>query len=291
MGHDTFQVGDLTAVIGDNDKYEGQAQGYNGVHRLTHRTEATTLFVPTVSGLNLEHYFDGEQGLQGKGNNEIFFEPRRAPMTFTKVSDQEAELHQPPTPTFQMESWTRFKLVAPHYIDFTFRFKPHQHVFKHGYVGVFWASYINAPDDRSIYFRGGKTWQQYCSQAHDLNSTVVHKDDSFQLTFSPDTRSALFKQLSPLRYDDPFYYGHFKNHVFILMFDRTEGIRFSHSPVGGGRNAALETHNPAWDWQFILPKYEVLKEYGFRARAVYREKCSRAEVAKEFEAWRASLSK
>ena len=34
-----------------------------------------------------------------------------------------------------------------------FRFRPTQHVFTHGYIGLFWASYINAPEDKSIYFR------------------------------------------------------------------------------------------------------------------------------------------
>jgi len=72
------------------------------------------------------------------------------------------------------------------------------------------------------------------------------------------------------------------------MFDRSEGIRFSHSPSSGGPPSAPE---PAWDWQYILPKYEVLQEYSFRARVVYREKCSRDEVLKEFKTWRDSLGK
>jgi hypothetical protein len=37
-------------------------------------------------------------------------------MTLAKISDSEAELHQEETPTFHLESWTRFKIVAPHYI-------------------------------------------------------------------------------------------------------------------------------------------------------------------------------
>src|SRR2546422_5575789 len=120
MPRDTFQVGDLTAVIGDNEGYEGHRAGYNGVHRLTHRTNPKSLF--TVTGLNLEHIFDGDQDL--RGDRTVTFEPRNAPMTFTKISESEAELHQPPTPTFHLESWTRFKLVAPHYIDLAFRCKP-----------------------------------------------------------------------------------------------------------------------------------------------------------------------
>ena len=133
MARETFQIGDLTAVIGDNEGYEGRRAGYNGVHRLTHRTNPKPLF--TVTGLNLEHIFDGDQDL--RGDRTVTFEPRNAPMTFTKISESEAELHQPPTPTFHLESWTRFKLVAPRYIDLTFRCKPHQHVFTNGYIGLF----------------------------------------------------------------------------------------------------------------------------------------------------------
>jgi hypothetical protein len=290
MAHDTFQAGDLTAVIGDNAAHDEHRAGYNGVHRLVHRTEATTLFVPTVAGLNLEHIFDGEQEFRdSEGERKVFYEPRHSPMQFKRISDTEAELYQEETPTFHLESWTRFKLVAPHYLDMTFRCRPTQHVFRHGYIGLFWASYINAPEDKSIYFRGNKQWQQLCSQRHNAESTVLHRDDQFRLLFSPGTGDALFKNYSPLRYEEPFFYGLFKRHLFLLMFDRSEGIRFTHSPSGGGTNAAEQTTNPAWDFQFILPAYEVLKDYSFRARAVYRERCSRPEVLREFEAWRKSI--
>jgi hypothetical protein len=287
MAHDTFQVGDLTAVIGDNAAHGEHRAGYNGVHSLVHRSEAVNLFVPTVAGLNLEHIMDGDQELRDvNGARRVFFEPRNSPMEFKKLSDAEAELHQEPTPTFHLESWTRFKLVAPHYIDFTFRCKPTQHVFKHGWIGLFWASYINAPEDKSMYFRGDRQWQQLCTPRHNRLSTITHKDDRFELTFTPNLGDALFKNLSPLQFDEPFFYGLFRKHMFLVMFDRSEGIRFTHSPSGGGVNAQLQTTNPAWDFQFILPQYEVLKEYGFRARVVYRERCERSEVLREFAEWR-----
>ena len=129
MASAEFKVGDLTAVIGDNSADGEHRAGYNGIWRLTHRSELTNLFVPTVAGLNLEHIFDGDKELSDvETTRKVFFEPRNAPMEFKKISDAEAELHQPPTPTFRLESWTRFKLVAPHYIDFEFRCKPTQHV-------------------------------------------------------------------------------------------------------------------------------------------------------------------
>jgi hypothetical protein len=284
MARETFQVGDLTALIGDNEAYEGHRAGYNGIHRLTHRTNPKSLF--TVTGLNLEHIFDGVQDLQG--DTKVFFEPRNFPMTFTKISDSEAELHQEPTPTFHLESWTRFKLVAPHYIDLTFRCKPHQHAFRNGYIGLFWASYIDGPENKSLYFRDPKGWVQFSTQTHFDQSTVLHADDKFQLKTAPGTRETLYKNLSPLRFTDPFYYGYFGTHQYILMFDRTDGIRFSHSPSGGGPPSNTET---AWDWQYILPTYEVLQEYTYRARVAYRERCSREEVLEEYRRWRETLAK
>src|SRR5438128_6222632 len=82
MAHDTFQAGDLTAIIGDNGAAGQHREGYNGVWSLTHRREATNLFVPAVSGLNLEHIFDGDRFDMDNNTRRIFFEPRHAPMTF-----------------------------------------------------------------------------------------------------------------------------------------------------------------------------------------------------------------
>jgi hypothetical protein len=285
MAHDTFQLGDLTAVIGDNSAEGDHKAGYNGIWSLHHRTEPANLFVPGVAGLNLEHIFDGSQG-DYDNTRKIFFEPRNAPMSFQKLSDTSAELHQPPTPTFQLESWTKFELVAPHSIDMRFRFVPTQHAFEYGYIGLFWANYINAPDDKSIYFRNGGIWQQMCSQRHNDESTVRHRDDHFDLKFRAGLGDALYKNFSPLRFEEPFFYGLYHNHLYMVMFDRTEGIRMTHSPSGGGMNKERQTSNPAWDFQYILPRYEVVKEYQFRVRAVYREKCNRAQVLQEFEKWR-----
>src|SRR5262245_32779732 len=285
MAHDTFRVGDLTAVIGDNGEHKGHRAGYNGLWSLTHRREDTNLFVPAVAGLNLEHIFDGHR-FDADKTRTIFFEPRNEPMTFRRVSDSEAELHQPPTRTFHLESWTRFTLVAPHYVDMQFRFRPTQHAFQHGYIGLFWASYIHAPDDRSMYFRSGGRWEQLCTQRHNDESTVRHRDDKVELRYTAGFPEALFRNFSPYRFDEPFFYGLYRNQTAIFMFERTEGIRFTHSPSGGGFAKEQQTTNPAWDFQYIVPKYEVKKEYGFRARLAYRPRCSRADVLREVEAWR-----
>src|SRR5439155_26870416 len=152
MAHETFKLRDITAVVGDNAADGPQRAGYNGVWSLTHKTGRRSLFVPGIAGLNHEHIFDGETD---DSSIEVFFEPRHAPMELRKLSDNCAELHQPPTPTFHLERGTRFTFVEPHYIDFHYRCIPRQHVFRNGYIGLFWASYIDAPEDKSIYFVGG----------------------------------------------------------------------------------------------------------------------------------------
>lgn len=287
--HTTLTAGDLTALIGDNAADGVHRAGYNGVWSLRHAKGTRSLFVPAVAGLNLEHIVTGEH----LEDSKTFFEPRHAPMSLTRLSDTEAELHQPPTPTFHVESWTRFKLSAPHYLDMSFRCVAHEPVFPRGYLSLFWASYMNAPEDKSLYFLGGldgqrEMWTQFCTQWHNDQSTVRHRDDTFEMTFPEGGRDTLFKSLSRFRFDLQFFYGHLDDLNWIVMFDRTKGIRFTHSPSGGGANAELKTTNPAWDFQFLIQKPELMKEYGFRVRTVLRPNCSREDILAEFQQWRKS---
>ncbi len=289
MAHDTFKIGDLTALIGDNDSHKEHRAGYNGIWSLKHKSSKRNLFVPGITGLNLEHIFSG---VHEDESNEVFFEPRKASMVFKKTSDSTAELYQPPTPTHHLESWTRFELHAPHYIDMTFRCRATQHTFDNDYIGLFWASYINAPADKSLYFRGGleshkDSWSQYCTQSHNDESTLRHRDDHYALTFDAIQRDTLYRHYSPMRFDQHFYYGNFDEHLWLLMFKPPDKghIRFSHSPSGGGQNKKFQTTNPAWDFQFIIPDYDVMVDYSFSARAVFRKKCSREEILKEVLNW------
>lgn len=283
----TLRAGDLTAVVGDNSAADGHRAGYNGIWSLEHAKGTRSLFVPGIAGLNLEHIVTGDH----LEDSRTFFEPRNAPMSLSQIGETEAELHQPPSPTFHVESWTRFRLVAPHYLEMDFRCRPHESVFPRGYLSLFWASYLNAPEDKSLYFLGGPDgqpghWTQFCTQWHNDQSTVRHRDDAFEMTFPEGGRDALFKSLSRFRFDEPFFYGHFDEFVWIVLFDRSEGIRFTHSPSGGGVNAERRTTNPAWDFQFLVPDPRVGREYGFKVRTVLRPRCSREEIVAEYQTWK-----
>jgi hypothetical protein len=145
-----------------------------------------------------------------------------------------------------------------------------------------------------MYFLGGlegqpATWIQLCTQRHNDESTVRHREDARVLEFEDPTKPALFKSLSPLRFDLPFFYGNFGDLIWIVMFDRTDGLRLTHSPSGGGGNPERRTTNPAWDFQWIISPYEVLTPYDLRIRTVLRPRCSREEIIAEYNQWRENL--
>ncbi|MBI2194289.1 MAG: hypothetical protein HYU36_20115 [Planctomycetes bacterium] len=273
----------MTAVVGDNTAACEHRSGYNGLWSLTSVREARTVFVPSYAGLNLEHIFDG----RFLSTAEERFEPRYHPMELVDVTAGSATLHQPPTFHSRLESWTTFRMIPPCGIDMDFRCIPMEKVFAGNFIGLFWASYINGPLDKSLYFPreakpdGSVIWQQLCTQWHDRDSTVLHRDDRTELSFHPQEK-ALYTAFSRVRFALPFYYGRFGDMVLIYLFDRTGGIRFSHSPSGGGMAAAGDDSNPAWDFQFLIQPYEAGQTYSFRLRTVYKPWAGRADVLAEY---------
>jgi len=284
---DTFSVSRLTCVIGNNLGNNPHRHRYNGIFSMTSPDEAESPFVPSYAGVNLEHYFDARPRPE---DGKIFFEPREVPMTLTKLSKTSCELHQAATPTYKVESWTTFTLADPYYVDMTFKCVPREAVFEGGYMGVFWASYINGPADKSMYFlRAGSTleapkWAQFCTQVHGRDSTVLQASDTANLPMPPAS-DTLYQSLSPIRFSEPFFYGRFKDMVLIYMWKPNPYLRLAHSPSGGGENAAKDDTCPAWDFQLVVPGYEVGKEYEMQMRIAYKPWIDRADVLREVKAY------
>ncbi len=55
----------------------------------------------------------------------------------------------------------------------------------------------------------------------------------------------LYRSLSLLTIDEPYFRGLFRKHSFLGMCDRQAGMRFSLSPSGLGQNPQQQTTNPA----------------------------------------------
>jgi len=284
---------ELVCTVGNNVGRGTHRAGYNGVFELTSIHQPENLFVPQFAGLNLEHVFDASP----RGNDrDVFFEPRVAPMKFEQIDSTRAILHQSTLPHWKVESTTTFQLVDPYYLDIDFECIPRSDHFEGGAFGIFWASYINAPLDKSLYFfrageEGARIWQQFCTQYHNHDSTVKSSHDTFNWNFSSETRDSLFSSISKIRYAEPFFYGRFRNMVLILIFENSEGIRFSHSPSGGGFTENGTDTNPAWDFQWINPNYVVGKTYQFRYRVVYKKWVDRADVLAEVARFHNSVTR
>ncbi|MCM4166354.1 hypothetical protein DHD08_01520 [Arenibacter sp. H213] len=277
----TLENGALKAMFIDNSSYGLHKKGYNGIANLFHNNQDSTLFVPEFAGVNLEHIFGGD-------SLTSLFEPRRQPMTLKKISDTEIQLHQPKTSISKVESYTVFQLVDPHYIDVEFRFIVHDRdMFNQGYVGFFWASYINSPKILGINFKGKKNvrdtseWEYAYSGEHGENGTHIRDSDNYDFYIAPNFNIDLLVEVSEVFFTEPYYYGRFHNMVFAYLFDDPkEGvIRFSKSPSGAGKG------KPAWDFHYILPDFEIKKEYSIKWRVLYKKWEGEKDMEMEYEKW------
>jgi hypothetical protein len=278
----TIENGNIKAMFVDNiEAGLLHRAGYNGVAELYHSKEDSNIFVPFYAGFNLEHIFGGDSLAE-------LFEPRKHPMMLFRKSDNEVLLYQESTPLSGIETLTEFKVTNPDYIDITFHCILHnKHFFQHGYAGLFWASYINKPEDKKIYFIGieekksDTTWIAAYSEEHGLNSTHRSIKDDYNFFFAENFNAKLANHYSVYRYVLPFYFGRFRKMVLAYFFESDEIIRFSQSPTGGGDD------NPAWDFQYIIPSPKIGQEYSFKARMIYRPFISKKDLCDEYENWKA----
>ncbi|MCA9025248.1 MAG: hypothetical protein KDA86_08560 [Planctomycetaceae bacterium] len=269
-GYAVLNQGPVTAVIVDNRAVDNEVlpdhrAGYSGVASLTHAEQPQNLFVPTYAGLNFEHIHDGTNEPR-----DILFEPRRAPMELRVINDRTVELYQPPTPHWKLESALRYELLDDGTSELTFECIPRERTFAHDYIGLFWASYIHQPDSLDIHFRGhddGKQqparWIRGVTPAHGVFSTHLSPDDGRQFVHDDDFDLTLVFNRSKSRYDVPWYFGVSHGMAFVQMFRPQDQVRLSQSPSGGGEG------NPAWDFQFLIPDYEVGQRYQLVMRAMY----------------------
>jgi len=279
----------LQAVIADNEAYGVEHRaGYNGVSELRFKSgDQKNLFVPLYAGLNFEHIFSGDAASFGWN----IFEPRRAPMQLVRLSSNKVELRQEQTEHWPLRSRLVYE-VKGDAIDFTFFGTPLEDAWrKHRYIGVFFASYIQSPEDMSIQFIGRSRpgrgderprWIKHLPEKHGLAANHRPAGSKWDPPLDEGFNIDLVKGISDFEYLHPFYFGRSGEHVFVMMFERTgvEGeLRFAQSPSGGGKG------NPAWDFVYFRRQYAVNREFSFRARAVYRKFASAEAVARLYEEW------
>jgi len=291
--HIVLKRGPSEAVIVDNAAVDvpelpGHRAGYNGVARLSHRTRSDNLFVGTYAGLNFEHIHDGTaKGLKEK------FEPRRFPMELRVIDAHTVELYQPPTGNFHLESCGRYRLLEDGTIEYTFECIPRKRVFAKDYIGLFWASYIHAPEDKSIHFKGrpvdtpeaNERWINGVTPSHGVEAVHPPAWASKLPPVDADFPLTLVNHTSRYVVTKPWYFGVNHGLAFTSIFRKRDNIFIVQSPSGGGQN------NPAWDFQWFIPRYKVDEAYGFVMRAAYIPYESREQVERDTKPHRMSLNR
>jgi len=282
---------EVEAVVVDNravddDVLPAHRAGYSGIASLKHAKRPENLFVPSYAGLNFEHIHDGTVQ-----DRKVLFEPRNWPMELRLIDEHTAELYQSPTPNYHLESSLRYAILEDGTIEMTLECVPRERAFKHGYVGLFWASYIHQPESLDVHFRGhavdepaASRWIRGVTPAHGVLSTHVATDDRRTFDRDPKFPLTLVFNRSRYRYTEPWYFGVSHGMALVLMFRPQDQVRLSQSPSGGGAG------NPAWDFQYLAADYEVDRCYQMVMRAMYVPYESPEQVDKASRPHRIALS-
>ena len=288
-GYHILERNGVRAVVVDNRAVDdhvlpGHRAGYSGVASLTHKDDASSLFVPAYAGLNYEHIHDGTNQPR-----DVLFEPRRVPMELRVIDQHTVELYQAPTPNWKLESVLRYRMLADGTLEMTLECIPRAKTFRNGYVGLFWASYIHQPESLAIHFRGmtdtgeEANWVRGVTPQHGVLSTHVGAADDRLFEHDDDFPLTLAFNRSRHRFTEPWYYGISNGMAFVQMFRPTDEIRLTQSPSGGGKG------NPAWDFQYFIPDYKVGSRYQMVMRAMYVPFESAEQVEKSSRVHRRAL--
>jgi len=262
---------DVEAVVVDNsavddDVLSGHRAGYSGLASLKHARRRVNLFIPAYAGVNLEHSHDGTTR-----SREVLFEPRHAPMHLRQVGEHVVELYQPETPHYHLESCLRYEILPDGTIEMTVECIPRKPAFRNGYIGLFFASYIEQPESPDIHFLGpgegdevaDKRWIRGVTPEHGTLATHLGIGDERAFVYDPGFPLKLVFGFSKHRYSEPWYYGVSHGMALVFVFRERDRVRFTQSPSGGGQG------NPAWDFQWFVPEYEVDRCYRFAMRLMY----------------------
>ena len=253
MAHETLRTAELSIVVGDNEvgigEHAGHRPGYNGVWCLTSVHAPENCFVPSLSGLNLEHLMDDLFMTEAGGE---IFEPRQHPMTLQRLSDTSVRLLQQASPLTGVASVTTFTVREPHAVDMTFEATLTEPPRAGRAFGFFWASYINAPESPALQFLDADgIWCCLSPDGHGDGSgnTVCHA--SVDPTGGDPGRRynahSLAHSFSKRRFQLPLMFGRpgDGSMLYLQMFDQREPLRLCMSPSGGGLNHEKRLRNPA----------------------------------------------
>ena len=296
----TIRAGDLSVRFRDNSESPRVLSGVQSLFNIRHAPDFDA-YDPegqgASAGLNFEHIISGHRDEANRftpRHNEyrLFREPDGRSVTLVRSAE-----HSP----WRMSSTMRYTVVPPNAIDMEFRCTPRDasRFKERGYAILFWANYMNDVADVALNFRGVETpggaekWiAAEAPEGHpDYNGGGTYRAAAAPaLDYDDDHNFKLnVWSFDAPRITKPFYYGRAAHDmVMILMFDRLHGpedeIRFSLFKF-----KLPQKPRPAWDFQYVIHDVEQDREYGYRARLVWKKFVSPEDCLQEYERWSKSL--
>lgn len=296
-----IERGALSAVFRDNAESPGVLSGLDSLFNVNDAPgfDAWDPDSPGASaGMNFEHVISGRESPHNA------FSPRHGPFEMRVLPERDGVqlVRRAADDPWSVDATLTYRLVAPHYVDVGFRCTPRdaRRFRPHGYAIFFFCHYMNDVADPALHFRGvasesgTETWI-----AADAPPGPVHWNGGGTYLARPsrplEFDAGLKFNLNTWSYDYPrftlpFYYGRAAHDMaFILMFDRDwtprDEIRFSLFKF------KLERFpRPAWDFQYVIRDIEQDREYGFRARLVWKRFVSEEDCLAEYHRWAATAA-
>ncbi len=270
------------------DRYDG----YNGIRQLYSRHgPAENIFGASgSSSLNLEFVYDAAGSSFRPRWTDGRPESPPTPSTLTRVDDDAARLETRVQAPSRVDVRTTFTIVPPCYIDLTTTVHPHPSSFTGSWLGLFWASYLRRPDEKTTYLRarpatgGSSDWTPTLdAEPHDPRAFASEREEEL-LPNEPDPSGRLLHNIRPLRFAEPVIYGRWRNMALAMMVQTDDHLRFAIQPTGGG------PRNPAWDFGIVIKDCQPGETYDWRGRIVFKPYEGPESVWTEYEKWQQSSS-
>lgn len=295
----TISAGDLTVRFRDNSE---SPRILSGIESLIHRRHAPDFNafdaedLGAAAGLNFEHIVCGHRDPANS------FTPRygRQPLYRRPDGRSVVLVREPEDSAWALASTLQYTVQAPHYLDVTFRCRAHDaRLFgARRYAILFFASYMNDVADPALHLRGvekpgaDESWiSAGAPEGHrDWNRGGTYRHaDAADLGYDANHNFRLNSwSYDYPRFTQPFYYGRAaREMVYQVMFDRgytpRDQVRFSLFKF-----KLPNRPRPAWDFQYVIHEVEQDREYGFRARVVWKRFVSPEDCHEEYRRWAAA---
>ena len=161
----------------------------------------------------------------------------------------------------------------------------HPDSFEGDWLGLFWASYIHEPENKTTYFRGRRDpdgpvgWVESLAERPLTPRVFASEAEEMLLPVEPDPNGVLSHNIRPIRYVDSLFYGRWRDMMLEMMFKSEEFLRLAIQPTGGG------LMNPAWDFAFVVKSCKPEKLYAWNARVVFKPFVSHEDAWEEYQKW------